>query len=140
MQVLIVDDASTMRKIVARSLRQAGLRIEVLEAADGLAALRAFDPATCDLVLADQNMPEMNGLELVRNLRRLERENPGGRHVPVIMVTTEGGSERAREALDVGVDAFMTKPFTPQQLGATVREVMRLLGRDVDEATEGGSS
>lgn len=124
MNVLIVDDSSTMRHILARSMRQAGFTIDVTEAPNGIAALQVFDPDTCDLVLADWNMPELNGIEFARNLRRAMLGRAERRHIPVIMVTTEGGTEREKQAREAGLDGFLTKPFTPEELGRVVREVL----------------
>src|SRR5208337_5269560 len=95
-RVLIVDDSSVMRKIVERSLRQAGIEVgEVLEASNGAEALAEVQKAPFDLILSDINMPAMDGLEFLRNLSNIE----SAKGVPVVMITTEGSEARVVEAL-----------------------------------------
>lgn len=110
--VLIVDDSSTMRKIISRSLRQAGLPVdEVFEAGDGIEGLNVLSSGkTVHLVLSDINMPNMDGLEFVKMVRA------NGNNVPIVMITTEGGEEIIREAIESGASASIKKPFTPDQL------------------------
>lgn len=97
--VLIVDDSSTMRKIVARSLRQAGFDFEtILEAGDGQEALDALSGAKVDVILSDINMPNMNGVEFLRN----KAEDEAIKNIPVVMITTEAGSDILKEALELG--------------------------------------
>ena len=110
--VLIVDDSSTMRKIISRSLRQAGLVVdEILEAADGIEGLNAIASGKkIDLILSDINMPNMDGLEFIKALRA------NGCSIPVVMVTTEGGEAVIEEALNSGASNSIKKPFTPDQL------------------------
>jgi len=121
-RVLIVDDSSVMRKIVGRSLRQAGLEIlEVLEASNGSEALSLIKENSLDLILSDINMPLMDGLEFVRQLRRIE----SAKHIPVIMITTEAGEAHVVEALSLGASGYIRKPFTPEQIK---ERVISLLG------------
>ncbi|MBT1071959.1 response regulator [Pelotalea chapellei] len=110
--ILIVDDSSTMRKIISRSLRQAGLPVdEIYEAGDGIEGLSVLASGKAvDLVLSDINMPNMDGLEFVKALRG------NGNTVPVVMITTEGGEEIIKEALASGASDSIKKPFTPDQL------------------------
>ena len=113
LHVLIVDDSSVMRKIVERSLRQAGLELEeVTEASNGAEALMEVQKATFDLILSDINMPAMDGLEFLRNLANV----PSAKSVPVVMITTEGSEARVVEALSVGARGYIRKPFTPEQV------------------------
>ena len=110
---LIVDDSSVMRKIVERSLRQAGIELsEVMEAGSGLEALAAIQFKKPDLILSDINMPAMNGLEFVRKLQ----EVPGMKDVPVVMITTEASESHVVEALSYGAKGYIRKPFTPDQV------------------------
>lgn len=110
---LIVDDSSVMRKIVERSLRQAGIELsEVMEAGSGLEALAAIQLKKPDLILSDINMPAMNGLEFVRKLQ----EVPGMKDVPVVMITTEASESHVVEALSYGAKGYIRKPFTPDQV------------------------
>jgi two-component system chemotaxis response regulator CheY len=110
--ILIVDDSSTMRKIISRSLRQAGLQVdEVFEAGDGIEGLNVLASGkTVHLILSDINMPNMDGLEFVKMVRA------NGNTVPIVMITTEGGEEIIKEALDSGASDSIKKPFTPDQL------------------------
>lgn len=109
--VLIVDDSSTMRKIISRSLRQAGLPVtEIYEAGDGIEGLNALGSSKVNLILSDINMPNMDGLEFVKQVRA------GGFSVPIVMITTEGGEEIIGEAMKNGANGSIKKPFTPEQL------------------------
>lgn len=109
--ILIVDDSSTMRKIIARSLRQAGFELtEIFEAGDGIEGLNALTANKVDLILSDINMPNMDGLEFVKHLRSK------GCKVPIVMITTEGGEDVINEALACGANGSIRKPFTPEQL------------------------
>ena len=112
-RTLIVDDSSVMRKIVERSLQQAGLELEkVVEAANGAEALAELSKNPVDLILCDINMPVMDGLEFVRQLHTVEN----GKGVPVVMITTEGSEAHVVEALSAGARGYIRKPFTPEQV------------------------
>jgi len=109
--VLIVDDSSTMRKIISRSLRQAGLPVDdIYEAGDGIEGLSALGDKKVDLILSDINMPNMDGLEFIKQVRA------NGNSVPIVMITTEGGEDIIKEAISSGASASIKKPFTPDQL------------------------
>jgi two-component system chemotaxis response regulator CheY len=109
--VLIVDDSSTMRKIVTRSLRQAGFVLdEIFEAGDGFEGLNALKANKVDLILSDINMPNMDGIEFVRAVRST------GCKVPIVMITTEGGEDVIHQAFTSGADGSIRKPFSPEQL------------------------
>ena len=113
LKALIVDDSGVMRKIVERSLRQAGLELtEVWEASNGLEALAVLQQKTPDLILTDINMPNMDGLEFVKQLRGVD----SAQGVPVVMITTEGSESRVVEALSCGARGYIRKPFTPEQV------------------------
>jgi len=120
-RVLIVDDSSVMRKIVERSLRQAGVNLEqVVEAGNGLEALAALQAAQVDLILCDINMPVMDGLEFVKQLAGLENS----KRVPVVMITTEGSEGHVVQALSAGARGYIRKPFTPDQVKEHVLAVL----------------
>jgi len=113
LRVLIVDDSSVMRKIVDRSLRQAGLEIqEVFEASNGVEALARMQQTRVDLILSDINMPAMDGLELVRQLQAVEN----AKGVPIVMITTEAGETHVVQALSSGARGYIRKPFSPDQI------------------------
>jgi two-component system chemotaxis response regulator CheY len=112
-KVLIVDDSNTMRKIVTRSLRQAGFEFEkVLEAGDGQAALEVLAGEPVDIVLSDINMPVMDGVEFLRQKSADSQISD----IPVVMITTEAGSDVLEEAKALGAVGTIKKPFTPEQV------------------------
>ncbi len=118
---LIVDDSSVMRKIIERSLRQAGLGLsQVLEAGNGAEALAAVQQNKVDLILCDINMPVMDGLEFVKQLSTV----PSAKSVPVIMITTEGSEGHVVRALSAGARGYIRKPFTPEQVKEHVLPVL----------------
>jgi two-component system, chemotaxis family, chemotaxis protein CheY len=120
-KALIVDDSSVMRKIVERSLRQAGIELaQVLEAANGAEALGMLRESPVDLILCDINMPVMDGLEFVQRLRSVE----SAKLVPVVMITTEGSESRVVQALSSGARGYIRKPFTPDQVKEHVLPVL----------------
>jgi len=120
-RALIVDDSSVMRKIVERSLRQAGLELShVIEAGNGVEALGLLDSNPVDLILCDINMPLMDGLELVRHIQTVEKL----RNVPVVMITTEGSESNVIQALSLGAKGYIRKPFTPDQVKEHVLPVL----------------
>jgi two-component system, chemotaxis family, chemotaxis protein CheY len=112
-RALIVDDSSVMRKIVERSIRQAGIDLaEVREAGNGAEALVALKEGAADLVLCDINMPVMDGIEFLKQLKGVEN----ARGVPVVMITTEGSESHVVQALSIGARGYIRKPFTPEQV------------------------
>jgi two-component system chemotaxis response regulator CheY len=117
--VLTVDDSPSMRELVKSTLLQAGF--EVKQAEDGAAALDMARQESFDLVLADVNMPNMDGISLIRALRA----EPNYRHTPILMLTTESLPERKREGKAAGATGWIVKPFDPDQLVATLHRVLR---------------
>jgi two-component system chemotaxis response regulator CheY len=118
---LIVDDSSVMRKIVERSLRQAGLDLcKVFEAGNGAEALSVLQGDKVDLILCDINMPVMDGLEFVKQLAGVEN----ARGTPVVMITTEGSEAHVVQALSAGARGYIRKPFTPEQVKEQVIPVL----------------
>jgi two-component system chemotaxis response regulator CheY len=112
-RTLIVDDSSVMRKIVERALRQAGLDLlEVHEAGSGVEGLEVLKAQPVDLILSDINMPTMDGLEFVRQIRA--QNLAAG--VPVVMITTESSEEHVRQAIQAGARGYIRKPFTAEQV------------------------
>jgi two-component system chemotaxis response regulator CheY len=104
--------------MVSFTLRNAGY--EVVEAVDGLDALSKARAATMSLVLTDRNMPRMDGLTLVRSLRRL----PAYRSAPILILTTESGEEMKSQGKAAGATGWLVKPFDPQRLIDVVRKVL----------------
>jgi len=113
MRILIVDDSSVMRKIVERSLRQAGLdHMLVMEAGSGTDGLEVLRSQPVHLILSDINMPSMDGLEFLRQIRA-QNLAPG---VPVVMITTESSEEHVKQAILCGAQGYIRKPFTAEQV------------------------
>jgi two-component system chemotaxis response regulator CheY len=122
MTALIVDDSSVMRKIVERSLRQAGLDpLVVHEAGTGVEGLEVLRTEHVDLILTDINMPAMDGLEFVRQIKA-QNLAPG---VPVVMITTESSEEHVKQAILAGARGYIRKPFTAEQVKERVLPLVR---------------
>jgi len=120
LKLLVVDDSSTMRRIIKNTLARLGYH-DILEGADGLEGWAAIDAnPDVEMLITDWNMPEMNGLELVKKVRADERF----KDLPIIMVTTEGGKAEVITALKAGVNNYIVKPFTPQVLKEKLGAVM----------------
>ena len=120
MKLLVVDDSSTMRRIIKNTLARLGYK-DILEGADGVEGWNAIDAnPDVEMLITDWNMPEMNGLELVKKVRADERFTD----LPIIMVTTEGGKAEVITALKAGVNNYIVKPFTPQVLKEKLGAVM----------------
>ena len=120
MKLLVVDDSSTMRRIIKNTLARLGYK-DVLEGADGVEGWNALDAnPDVEMLITDWNMPEMNGLELVKKVRADDRF----KDLPIIMVTTEGGKAEVITALKAGVNNYIVKPFTPQVLKEKLGAVM----------------
>ncbi len=120
-RALIVDDSSVMRKIVERSLRQAGIDLaQVFEAANGAEALDILSANRVDLILSDINMPVMDGLEFVRQLQGLTN----ARGTPVVMITTEGSESNVMQALSSGAKGYIRKPFSAEQVKEHVLPIL----------------
>ncbi len=111
--VLIVDDSAAIRKILQRVLRQTDIPIgEVLEAGDGVEALKTLNDRHVNLILSDINMPNMDGLQLLAQLKQSDK----WKSVPFVMVTTEGGQGKVIEAVQLGAAGYVRKPFTADQI------------------------
>lgn len=120
MKLLVVDDSSTMRRIIKNTLSR--LEYEnIFEGEDGLQGWNILDKnPDIGMLITDWNMPEMNGLELVKKVRADARFN----NLPIIMVTTEGGKAEVITALKAGVNNYIIKPFTPQVLKEKLSAVL----------------
>lgn len=113
LNILVVDDSAVMRKIIKKALTDSKYSdASISEAGDGQEGLDEFDPKQTDLILADWNMPNLNGLEFIKKVREIK----ASKKVVIIMVTTEGSAGKMEEAMDNGVDNYITKPFTSIQL------------------------
>jgi len=116
--ILAVDDSASMRKMVSFTLKTAGYDVE--EAEDGVDALEKAKARTFDCIVTDVNMPNKDGITLIRDLRAL----PQYKHVPMLMLTTESGMEKKQEGKAAGATGWMVKPFNPDQLLKTLLKVL----------------
>lgn len=118
-RVLVVEDSSAMRAFVRAALESDG-DYEVVEAASGFEALRVLPRERFDLALVDINMPDINGLELVAFMRKTDPHKT----TPLIVISTEASERDRGRALGLGANAFVAKPFTPEELLHAVTTVM----------------
>ncbi len=109
-KILAVDDSGSLRQMLAFSLRSGGY--QVVDAVDGVDGLAKAQATQFDLVLTDQNMPNMDGLTLIRSLRDL----PAYRQVPILMLTTESSPEMKNKGREAGANGWLVKPFDPKRL------------------------
>jgi len=116
--IMTVDDSASVRQMVGFTLKQAGF--EVLEAVDGEDALGKLDGKAVNMVITDLNMPNMDGIQLIRELRA----RPQFKFLPIIMLTTESQSAKKQEGRQVGATGWIVKPFKPEQLLAVTRKVL----------------
>jgi two-component system, OmpR family, phosphate regulon response regulator PhoB len=131
-QILIVEDEKPIREMIAFGLRRSGF--EVSEAEDCRAARIQLANRLPDLVLVDWMLPDMSGLELTRMLKK----DPASRDVPVIMLTARAEEEDKVRGLEGGADDYITKPFSPRELLARIKAVMRRGGPDEEVVSAGG--
>lgn len=116
--ILAVDDSASMRQMVAFTLKGAGYN--VIEAVDGKDALEKAKTGGADVILTDVNMPNMDGIELVRQLRQL----PKYKFTPMLLLTTESSAEKKAQGKAAGATGWLVKPFNPEQLLATIAKVL----------------
>jgi two-component system chemotaxis response regulator CheY len=117
-RILAVDDSPSMRQMVSATLTSAGYEVE--QAADGVEALEMATRTRYDLVITDVNMPNMDGITLVRELRG----KPNYKFVPLLILTTEATAERKQQGKNAGATGWMVKPFNPDRLLATIAKVL----------------
>ena len=110
--LMIVDDSVTMRRIIMRTMRMSGLEFDdIQEAGNGKQALEKLNESPVDIVLCDVNMPEMNGTELVKQIRQMDSCN----NTKIIMVSTESSQGFIDEMMSHGANGYITKPFSPEK-------------------------
>lgn len=119
-RILIVEDSATMRSLLASTLEDLGVPVKVSEAASGFEALRCLPREDFDLVVTDINMPDINGLELVSFVK----SNARYASIPLIIVSTEGSDRDRDKGLELGADAYMVKPFEPEDLRQVARDLL----------------
>lgn len=118
MKILVVDDFSTMRRIVRNLLKELGFS-NVYEAEDGVDALRKLRAETFNFVVSDWNMPNMTGIDLLREIRK----DASLKHLPVLMVTAEAKRENIIEAAQAGASGYVVKPFTAVTLDEKLQKI-----------------
>ena len=116
--IMAVDDSASVRQMVSFTLKQAGY--QVLEAVDGKDALSKVDGSGVHMMLTDLNMPNMDGIELTRQMRA----NPNYKFIPIVLLTTESQAEKKQEGKTAGATGWIVKPFKPEQLLAVVKKVL----------------
>ncbi|MCR4321813.1 MAG: response regulator [Candidatus Brocadiaceae bacterium] len=117
-RIMTVDDSASMRQMITFTLRDAGY--DVVEAADGRDALTKLNASPVHMLISDVNMPNMNGFELVGQVRT----NPAYRFIPIIMLTTESNDSKKQTGKSAGATGWIVKPFKPEQLLAVVKKVL----------------
>ena len=119
--ILIVDDSFPMRAVIKKVIKASGFDVgEFFEAADGKAALQVMDEHWLDLVLTDYNMPDMNGLEMLKAMKISDTLAD----IPVVIITTEGSDQRVEAFLKQGATAYIKKPFTPEQIKEHLNRIL----------------
>ena len=121
MKILLVDDSRTIRNIQKNTLASMG-HTDILEAADGLLALEVLSKVTPDLTLVDWNMPNMDGITLVKKIRETDKR------IPIMMCTTEAEKSRVIEAIKAGVNNYVVKPFTADTLSEKIDQTLAKAG------------
>lgn len=116
--VMIVDDSASLRQVVNLTLKNAGY--DVIEACDGKDALTKLDGSRVHLIISDVNMPNMDGISLVKEVKK----HPSYKFTPIIMLTTEAGENKKLEGQVAGAKAWVVKPFQPQQMLAAVSKLI----------------
>ena len=119
LRVLLVEDSAAMRSFVTAALEQGG-PFEVTTAASGFDALRVLPRAQFDVIITDINMPDINGLELVKFVRESEKH----KGTPLVLISTDSRAADRERGLKLGADAYVVKPFDPQQLIEVVTQVV----------------
>ena len=125
-RILIVEDSATMRSLLASTLEELDVPVKVTEAESGFEALRFLPREEFDLVVTDINMPDINGLELVSFLK----SNAKYRSIPLIIVSTESSDRDRDKGLELGADAYMVKPFEPEELRQIARDLLERSGQE----------
>ena len=118
--VLVVEDSATMRSLIASTLEQMGVPLKIAEASSGFEALRLLPRESYDLIVTDINMPDINGLELVSFVKT----SAAYRSIPLIIISTEGSERDQAKGLELGADAYLVKPFDPDQLNRIAGELL----------------
>lgn len=121
--ILIVDDSAVTRAVLKKTISMTDLPVnDIFQAADGCEALEQLHQNHIDLVLTDLNMPNMNGMELIENIRADENI----KNVPITIITTEPSTNRINQLREKGINGYIHKPFTPEQVRDEILNVLQL--------------
>jgi len=125
--MLIVDDSFPMRSVIKKTIKASGFgTTEFFDAANGIEALKILEDEWMDIVITDYNMPEMDGMELIRQMKKNELFGS----IPVLVITTEGSQKKVEEFITSGASGYIKKPFTPEFIREKLTEI---LGAPQDE-------
>lgn len=119
-KILIVEDSATMRSLIASTIEEMG-GFELVEASNGFEALKALPSQHFDMIITDLNMPDINGLEIIKFVK----EHPTYKSIPLVVVTTQVGEEDRKKGLALGASDYVTKPFEPDDLKKVVRRLLK---------------
>ena len=120
-RILIVEDSATMRSLLASTLEAIDLPVKITQVDSGFEALRILPRESADLLVTAINMPDINGLELVSFVK----QHPAYRTLPLIIVSTEGSERDRDKGLELGADAYLVKPFEPEELRSVARDLLQ---------------
>ena len=123
-KVLVVEDSITMRSLITSTLEEIS-GFTVIAVGNGFEALKTLPQQPIDLIITDINMPDINGLEIVKFVKN----HPNFRTIPLMIVSTEQSDEDIRKGLSLGASAYVTKPFNPDELRKTVQDVLKSSGQ-----------
>ena len=119
-RILIVEDSPTMRALLTSALEDLDIPVKVVEAESGFDALRQLPRDRYDLIVTDINMPDINGLELVS----FAKNDPNYREIPLVIVSTEGSERDRAKGMSLGANAYVVKPFQPEELRRLVEDLL----------------
>ena len=133
--VLVVDDSSSMRTVIKKTLQISGFDAgRIFEAGNGREALAVLDKEWVDIILSDIHMPEMDGTELLKALKKREV----AAQIPVVVVTTEGRQDRVKELLALGARAWIKKPFKPEEIKRVLLDLLGVKAQPKADAAPAG--
>ncbi|HHW20797.1 MAG TPA: response regulator [Thermodesulfovibrio thiophilus] len=132
MKVLVVDDDKTTRKMISLILNSKGY--EVVTAENGIEALQKLGIEDINLILTDMNMPYMDGIELVKQIRSSQERS----NIPIVMITTEADEEEKRKAFEAGVDDYLVKPTTSEEISQSIKKILKKFFSKFDKKISGG--
>jgi len=121
LNILVVDDSHIMRRFIIRAIKACGIKYgEIIEAANGKEALEKLEQSWVDIILTDINMPEMDGIEFIKNLKAHEIY----KKLPIVVITTEGTKEKIQQLQELGIDGYIKKPFPPEEIKRTLSSLI----------------